>query len=153
MVLHQNEAAKFRAEMPFDPLRQRRQDRSSIWRHPAFALVTGRAHGNHQILNQKRLVSLEARSGRDRGVHHLLFNAYPRRDLAPPLRRLIGLRWLGAFVHAARPDLWTSLETFETRDLFAQFDVHLFQAATSPNSSTSRASSSGRLSPDRECRG
>jgi hypothetical protein len=27
----------------------------------------------------------------------------------------------------ARPDFWTSLQTFETRDLFAQFAVQLFQ--------------------------
>jgi len=96
---------------------------------PALALVTGRAHRNHQILNQKGLVTLEPRSWRDRRVHDLLFNLDPRGDLAPapPIRPLIGLRWLGAFVHAARPDLRTLLEAFQTRVLLAQFNDNLFQ--------------------------
>ena len=87
MVLHQNEATEFRAKMAIDPLWQRCQDRSPIRRDPAFALVTGRANRDHQVLNQKRLVALEARSRRDHGFDHLIFNADPRRHLAtaPPL--------------------------------------------------------------------
>ena len=60
---------------------------SAIRRDPTFALVTGRAYRNHQILHQKRLMTLESRSVRDRDFHHLIFDANPRCHLAaePPL--------------------------------------------------------------------
>src|ERR1019366_9553435 len=88
MVLHQHEAAEFRSEMSLDPLWQWGQDRPPVRRHPAFALVTGRAYRNHEVLHQKGLVPLEAGSGRDLGLDHFLLNTDAGHDLAPagPLR-------------------------------------------------------------------
>ena len=115
--------------MTINPLWQRCQDAASIGCHPPLALVTGRAHRNHEILNQKRLVTLEARSWRDRGVHDPLFDGDPRSDLAPasPLHQRTGLRWLGTFFHAARPDSRASFQAFQTRVLLAQLTDNLFQ--------------------------
>ena len=56
MVLHQHEAAQFWSESGlFDPVWQWGQYRAAIGRDPAFALVTGRLHRNHQVLHQKRI--------------------------------------------------------------------------------------------------
>ena len=129
MVVHQHEAAQFGAEMPGDPRRQRRQDRHPVRRDPTLALVAGRAHRDHQILHQKRLVALEPRAWRSRRRHHLLLDGDPRGDLAPapPIRRLIALRRLGAFVHAARPDPRTLRQVLQMRDLRPQVGGNLLQ--------------------------
>src|SRR5271165_5974584 len=115
--------------MTFDPFGQRREDRPSIGRDPALALVAGRANGNDEVLNQERLVALEPRAGRYRGRDHLIFNGHPRRDLATatPLQKLLALAWVRALVHATRPDLRAALQTFQTRDLLALLAVLLFQ--------------------------
>ena len=111
------------------PLRQRGQDRSSIGCDPAFALITGRAHRNHQVLHQKPLITLEARSFRDRGFDDLIFNVDPRRHRAsaPPLCGCRGLWRLSALVHAAGFDVGAGFQAFQMRDLFAQFGNGLFQ--------------------------
>ena len=103
MVVHQHKAAQFGDEMPGDPGRQRRQDRAALRRDPALALIAGRAHRDHQILHQEPLVP---RAWWNRHGYHLLLDNLPRGDLAaaPPIRRMIALRRLGAFVHAAWPD-------------------------------------------------
>ena len=115
--------------MAVDPHRQRRQDRPPVGRDPALALVTGRAHRNHEVLHQKRLVSLEARAWRDRPL--ITFSSTVTRGVTLPRPRrfsgLIALRRLGALVHAARSDVWTTLQAFQTRDLFAQFGGNLLQ--------------------------
>src|SRR5208337_1318821 len=123
MVLHQHEAAEFRSEMAFDPLWQWGQDRPPVRRDPAFALVTGRAYRNHQVLHQEGFVTLEAGSGRDLGLDHLLFNVDPGCDLAAatPLLWFGGLLRLRAFVHATRFDVRAALQTFQAGDFFAQF--------------------------------
>src|SRR5580698_2795271 len=107
MVLHQHEAAKFGTEMAIDPIRQRRQDGAPVRRDPTLALVTDRTGGNDEILYQKRLMTLEARSFGDRDFHHMVFNAYPRRHLASemPLLPLGRLRRFSSLVHAARFDI------------------------------------------------
>ena len=129
MVLHQHEAAQFRTKMAFDPLRQWGQDRPAIRRDPAFALVTGRADRNHEVLHQKGLVPLEAGSGWDLGRDHLLFNSDPGRDLAPTTPPLIfhRFRLRGTLVHAARFDARAALQTFQTGDFFALFGNGLLQ--------------------------
>src|ERR1019366_5815008 len=129
MVLHQHEAAEFGAKMAFDSLRQRCQDRPSIRRDPALPLVTGRAYRDHQILHQKRLMALEARSRRDHGLDHLVFNVDPRRHpaAAPPLLHFGGARRISALVHATGFDIGTALQAFQTCDLFALPADCLFQ--------------------------
>jgi len=82
MILHQHEAAESGAEMAIAPLWQRCQDGLSVRRDPAFTLVTGGTRRNHQVLHQKRLMTLEARSFCARDVRHLLLDADPRRHLA-----------------------------------------------------------------------
>src|ERR1019366_6677570 len=116
-------------KMAFDPLRQWGQDRPAIRRDPAFALVTGRADRNHEVLHQKGLVPLEAGSGRDLGRDHLLFNSDPGRDLAPTTPPLIFYRFRlrGTVVHAARFDARAALQTFQTGDFFALFGNGLLQ--------------------------
>src|SRR5450432_1398366 len=103
MILHQHEAMEFGTKMSRDPLGHRGQDRSAVGRDPAFALITGRAHRNHKVLNQERLIALEARSRRNLGLDNLLIDADPRRHLttATPLLSPAGLLRLGALVHAA----------------------------------------------------
>ena len=129
MVLHQHEAAKFRTEMTFDPFWQWGQDRPAIGCDPAFALVTGRAYRDHEVLHQKGLVPLEARSGRDLGIDHFLLNADARHHLTPAGPPLVftGFRWRGAFIHAARFNVGATLQTFQTGNLFAQFGDGLLQ--------------------------
>src|ERR1700729_2523214 len=123
MVLHQHEAAQLRSEMAFNSRWQWRQNRPAIGRHPAFALVTGRLYRNHEVPHQKGLVPLEAGSGWDLGVDHRLFNADPGDDLAPARSFVIfgEFRWRGAFVHAARFNVWTALQALQTGDFLAQF--------------------------------
>ena len=58
MIVHQHEAAEFGTKMAIDPLGHRCQDRASIRCDPAFAPVTGRAHRNREVLNQKWLMPL-----------------------------------------------------------------------------------------------
>src|SRR5476651_1617629 len=115
--------------MAVDPLWQWGQDRPPVRRDPALALVTDRTHRNHQVLYQKGFVTLEARPRRDLGIDHRLFNADPRGDLAAArlLPMFGGFRWQGAFVHATRFDVWTTLQTFQTSDLFALFGDGLLQ--------------------------
>ena len=74
-------------------------------------------------------MALEARPFRDRRLHHLVFDADPRRHLAaePPLPLFAGLRRLGRLVHAARFDRGAALQAFQAGDLFALFADHLFQ--------------------------
>src|SRR4249920_104311 len=129
MILHEHEAAEFRTEMTFDPLRQWGQDRLAVGRDPALALVAGRAYRNHEVLHQKGLVSPEAGSGRDLGIDHRLFNADPGCDLAPagPLLIFGGFSWRGTLVHAARFNVWTTLQTFQTSNLFALLGDGLLQ--------------------------
>lgn len=94
-----------------------------------FALVTGRAYRNHEVLHQKGLVPLEAGAGRDLGIDHRLFNADPGCDLAPagPLLVFAGFSWRTAFVHAARFNVGTALQAFQTGDFLAQFTDGLLQ--------------------------
>src|SRR5271165_125462 len=115
--------------MTFDPLWQWGQNRPAIGRDPAFALVAGCAHRNHQALHQKGLVPLEAASRRDLGFDHFILNLDARRDLAPagPLLIFGGSRWRGAFVHAARFNVGAALQTFQTSNLFALFGNCLLQ--------------------------
>ncbi len=130
MVLHQHEAAQFWSEVAFDPVWQWGQYRAAIGRDPAFALVTGRLHRNHQVLHQKGLVPLEAGTGRDLGNDHFLLDANARRDLAPATSALLFLcrfRRLGAFVHAARLNIGATLQTFQTGDFLAQSGDGLLQ--------------------------
>jgi hypothetical protein len=100
--------------MAFDPLWQWGQDRAASGRNPAFALVTGRARRNHQVLHQKGFIPLEVASRRDLGFDHFLLNADPRHHpaTAAPLLICGGFRWRGAFVHAARFDVGAALQTF-----------------------------------------
>ena len=107
--------------MAIDPIWQRCQDRPAIRGDPALALVTGGTRRNHQVLHQERLVALEARSFRDRDLHHLILDANTRCHLAaePPLPLLSGPGRLCRFVHAARFDSWPALQAFQTGDLFA----------------------------------
>ena len=124
MVLHQHEAAQLRSEVAFDPLWQLSEDRPAIGRDPAFALVTGRVHRNHEVLHQKGFITLEARTRRNLGRDHFLFNDDPRRDLAPATQALLFLcrfRRFGAFVHAARFNIGATLQAFQTGDFFPQF--------------------------------
>jgi len=129
MVLHQNEATKFRAKMTINSLWQRCQDGSSVRRDPALALVTGCANRDHQILHQKRLVALEARPRRDHRFDHPIFNADARGHLAtaPPLLKRDRRRRLCAFVHATRLDIGTTPQAFQTGNLFAQPADRLFE--------------------------
>src|ERR1700689_1316359 len=130
MIVHQHEAAEFGTEMAIDPLGQRWQDRTSIRRAPAFAPITGRAYRNRQVLNQKWLMPLQRPTCRGRGFRHSVFDGNPRRHLTAASRLLLpgGLRWPGARVHAAGFDVGAALQAFQTRDLFAQFSVGLFQS-------------------------
>src|ERR1700679_1801735 len=123
MVLHQHEAAQFGSEMAFDPLWQRSQYRPALGRDPTFALILGRAYRNHEVLDQKGFITLEARPRRNLGRDHLLFNDDPRGDLAPAASLLFfsGFRWLGTFVHAAGFDIGATLQAFQTGDFLAQF--------------------------------
>ena len=128
MVLHQHEAAEFRTEMAFNPVWQWCQDRPSVRRYPTFALVTGRAYRNHQVLHQKGFVTLEARTNRNFSLDHLLFNVHPWRDLARPGRRMSSPVSAGrSLVHAAWLDRGAPFQTFQTGDLFAQFYDGLLQ--------------------------
>jgi hypothetical protein len=129
MVLHQHEAAEFWAEMAVDPFRQRRQDRTSIGRHPALAPVTGGGGRDHEVLHQERLIAFEARPFRDYDFHHLIRNDDPGRHLAaePPLLLLARLRRLRRIVHAARLDAGTALQAFQPGDLLALCGNDLFQ--------------------------
>src|ERR1700733_1062941 len=115
--------------MAIDSRWQWGQDRASIRLNPAFAPITGRARRNHEVLHQKGLIALEARSCRNGDLHHLLFDADPGRHLAPepPLLLFDGPGRLGPLVHAARFDRGTALQTFQTRDLFALLANDLFQ--------------------------
>src|ERR1700735_2774736 len=124
MVLHQHEATKFGPEMAFDPLWQRSQYRPALGRDPTFALILGRAYRNHEVLDQKGFITLEARPRRNLGRDHLLFNDDPRGDLAAATSGLVFLcrfRWLGTFVLAARFNIGATLQTFQTGDFLAQF--------------------------------
>ena len=111
------------------PLRQWSQDRPPVRRYPALAQVAGRLRRNHQILNQKGFVAFENRSWRNLDPDHLVFDFYPRRDLAPArlLPRLPRLRRRGAFLHTARLDVRAALQTFQPGDLFALFGDRLLQ--------------------------
>ena len=129
--------------MALDSFGQRRQDRSAIRRDPAFALVPGRAHRNHQVLNRERFIPLEAGTGRDLGGDHFLFDLDPRGYLAaqPPLLPQAGLLRFRAFVHAAWLDRGTTLQALQAgdfvtlighdllqrRDLREQFDQQSFK--------------------------
>src|SRR4051794_14660802 len=130
MVVHQHEAAQFGTKMAIDPRRQRGQDGASIRRDPTLALIAGGTGRNYQILHQKRLVAPEARAfGDRRGFHYPVFDADPRRHLAPATRRHLEgrLRRLRALVHAARFERGAALQAFQTGDLFALLADHLFQ--------------------------
>src|SRR5208282_51710 len=129
VVLHQHEAAQFRSEMAFDPLRQGSQHRPAVRHYPALAQVTGRLRRNHKILDQKRFVTFENRSCRNLDPDHIFFDFDPRRDLASArlLLLLLGLRWFGAFFHAAWFDVRAALQTFQPSVLFAQFGDGLLQ--------------------------
>src|SRR4249920_2952922 len=152
MVLHQHKAAQFGSEVAFNPLWQRSQDRPAIGRDPAFALVTGRVHRNHEVLHQKGFITLEARPRRNLGRDHFLFNDDPRRDFVPATSELLFICrfWrLGAFVHAARFNIWATLRPFRRAISSRSSTTVCVRVATLPNSSTSRASTSGRLSAER----
>jgi hypothetical protein len=106
-----------------NPLRQWSKDSPAIGRDPAFALILGRPHRNHEVLHQKGFVTLEARPRRNLGRDHFLYNDDLRRDLAPAASLLFfsGFRWLGTFVHAARFDIGATLQAFQTGNFFALF--------------------------------
>jgi len=75
-------------------------------------------------------MTLETRACRHRrGCHHPLFDADPRRHLAPAARRLrVGrLHRLRARVQAARFDPRAALQAFQTGDLVTLFAHHLLQ--------------------------
>src|SRR3954451_25063670 len=130
MIMHQHEAAQFRAKMAINPFRQRRQDGASIRRNPAFALITGGIGRNHQVLHEKGFMALEARSLRHRRrLDHQVFDDDPRRHLAAEPPRLLfgGLRRLRRLIHAARFDGRTALQPFQTGDLFTLLANNLFQ--------------------------
>src|ERR1700733_15289122 len=115
--------------MTVDPLGQCSQDRPTVGRNPALALVTGRAHRNHQVLYQKGLMPLEAAAGWDLGIDHRLFNTNPGCDLTPAGSLLVFGGWYrrATLVHAARFNVWTTLQTFQTSNLFALFGDRLLQ--------------------------
>ena len=115
--------------MTLDPLWQWSQDRPTVGRNPALALVPGRAHRNHEVLYQKGLMPLEAGAGRDLGIDHRLFNADPRCDLTPTGSLLVfaGCYRRATLVYAARFNVWTTLQTFQTSNLFALFGDRLLQ--------------------------
>ena len=66
---------------------------------------------------------------RDLDFDHFLLNTDPRRDLAPGGTFLVfgGLRWRGAFVHAARFDVGAAFKAFQTGDVFPLFGDGLLQ--------------------------
>ena len=132
--------------MTFDPLRQRGQDRSPVWRDPAFALVTGRTHRNHEVLDQKGNVAFEAGPRRDLGFQHLLFNRDPRRDLAPapPLLIFDRLARRRTFVHAARFDIGWTLQSFQPGDLRVLISKNLFQIDKFPKQLENKVPNLGR---------
>src|SRR3954470_13712515 len=130
MIVHQHEAAEFRAEMAVDPRRQGGQDRLAIRRDPALAQIACRTGRNHQVLHEKGLVALEARSLQyGRRLDHLVLDDDPGRHLAaqPPLRLVRRLHRLRRFVHAARFDGRAALQSFQTRDLCALLADNLLQ--------------------------
>ena len=92
-------------------------------------MVTGGTGGNHQVLHQKRLMTLEARAVRNRDFHHLVFDADPQCHLAaePPLALSHRLRRLGSLIHAAWFDRGPALQAFQPGDLFALLGNNLFQ--------------------------
>ncbi len=120
MVLRQHEAAQFRPEMAGHPRRQCRGDPLPVRRHPAFAPQPQHMRAQHQVLHHEVLVALEARAGRDRDLDHtVLMDGTPRRLVAATAARpgWCGGRPLGSLLHAARLDLGTALEAFQTGDL------------------------------------
>ena len=74
-------------------------------------------------------MTLEARPRWDRGFDHLIFNADPRRYLAPALARhgFGGFGRIWGLVHTAWLDIGVALQPFQTGDLFAPLANNLFQ--------------------------
>src|ERR1700732_5308144 len=98
-------------------------------------------------------MALETRAFRDRDLHHLVFNFDPRRHLAtePPLPLFRWLQWLRRVVHAARLDsVGRPFSPFRQAISSRCSLTVCFRAATSPNNSTSRASSFARLRSESE---
>jgi hypothetical protein len=152
MVLHHHEAVEFRVEMAVDARWQRCPDCPPSGCDPTFAPMTGRAHGNHETLNQKRLVALEARAGRDRDVNDVLLNGGPRADLAraPSRRHLTGFGGSVPLSMRLRPIRGRPFMPFR-RAVSSRGSLFIcFATAISPNNSTSRASGFGRLSRERD---
>ncbi|EDP60995.1 hypothetical protein BAL199_00660 [alpha proteobacterium BAL199] len=131
VVLRQHEAPQLRPEMAVDPARQRCHHGQAIGRHPALAAEPGRRRADNQILNDERLVALEARARRNRSLHHPILDHDTRQllgaattALAAPTRRRLGCARL---LHAARLQLRTCRQPLQSRDLIALLGDCLLQ--------------------------
>ena len=127
MVLHQHEAAQFRAEMAREPLGQWSQDGPPVGRHPALAQVTvaeitrsctGKASWPLKTDPGGTSIPITFSSTLTRGL------ILPR-----PRRFASGIGFAGAvpLVHAARFDVRAALQAFQARDLFVLFGDRLLQ--------------------------
>lgn len=137
MILHQHETAQVGAEVSLGPIRQRRYDRLAIWCDPTLTQVTDRIDRQHKLLDLIGLVALEARSGRHGGLDGPILDDNTRPDLATAwaLSLYPGPGRFGGFVHAARLDVRTALQSLQPRDLLTLLGIfpfqlsHLFQQA------------------------
>ena len=82
VVLHQHEAAQFRAKMAGYPGRQRGNHGGALRCHPALAAVADHLRAQHQLLHHEGLITFEPRAGWHRRFDHLLLDPHPRRQFA-----------------------------------------------------------------------
>src|SRR5215218_3863217 len=131
MVERQHIAVQVWPEMPDDAIRQRRHKGTAIRGQPALAADADPVGSHDQVLNQKVLIALEARSGRSSSVYDtLLMDDQVRGFGAPPPGLAAGARRRCVGVHAARLarlDGWTPFEPLEPGDLLALGRYRSFQ--------------------------
>ena len=123
-VKHQAEASQIGPKATLDSCRQRRDNRSAIRRHPAFAAIPHHVDPHDQIPHDAILVTLEARSrwrvGRQqlfaRDVARVAFRPAAARRFLPACNRF----FTRCLFHARRPERWAWRQVFKPRNLVAQ---------------------------------
>ncbi len=151
VVLEQHEPVQFRPEVADNTGRHRCDYGPAIWGEPALAADADHVSAQHEILDEKVFVALEAGAGRYLGLDEAFLMDSEPLGLAAPnaaLLTLVSRVGLGALLHAAgfdrRPCTPFSLATSARSSAIACFSV-----AFSANSRSLSASRSSRDSAER----
>ena len=151
VILHQYEATQLWAKMAANAARQRRHDRLALRRQPALSAIAYHSRCQHQLLHLVGLVTFELRTPRMRTRNTSVSGT--TRDVTLPRRRRL-TRLPPRFNPVAfsiplglidgRP-----LRPFSRAISSRCTSTICFSSATSPSSSTNRASSSARGKSER----